>query len=98
MRALKKKPLQIYIEPEQAQSIESLARRRGISKAEVIRISLDKYLREMPLEDDPALGIIGLGSSGKSGISENHDAYLLAQHAAGRLKEATPPYGRKKKK
>lgn len=97
MRALKKKPIQIYIEPEQAQSIESLARRKGISKAEIIRISLDKYLGEMPLEDDPALGIIGLGRSGKSDISGNHDAYI-ACHATEQLKETSSPYGRKKKK
>ncbi|MBI5638836.1 MAG: CopG family transcriptional regulator [Nitrospirae bacterium] len=97
MRALKKKPIQVYIEPAQEQSIESLARRKGISKAEIIRMSLDKYLSELPVEDDPALGIVGLGSSGKTDISANHDAYL-AGHAADRVKEPPVPYGRRKKK
>lgn len=97
MRALNKKPLQIYIEPEQEQAIASLALKKGISKAEIIRLSLDKYLGELPVEDDPALGIIGLGRSGKSDISEKHDAYF-AGYAADRLEETPSPYGRRKKK
>ncbi|MBM4137688.1 MAG: CopG family transcriptional regulator [Nitrospira sp.] len=76
MRALKKKPLQIYIEPRQEMLLESLARKKGTSKAEIIRLSLDRYLSNLPLEEDPAFGIIGLGKSGKGDLSENHDIYL----------------------
>lgn len=77
MRALKKKPIQIYIEPKQDQSLSSLAREKGISKAEIIRLSIDKYLCELPVGEDPAFGIIGLGKSGKGNISERHDEYLV---------------------
>jgi hypothetical protein len=57
-----------------------LARSKGISKAEIIRESLERYLRQIPLEEDPAMGIAGLGNSGKKSLSENHDAYI-AQYA-----------------
>jgi len=88
MRALKKKPLQIYIESKQELLLESLAKKKGTSKAEIIRLSIDKYLNELPVDEDPAFRIIGLGSSGKSGggnISEKHDIYL-AHHISGHAK------------
>jgi hypothetical protein len=51
-------------------------RKEGVSKIEVIRESPDKPLREIPLEEDPGMGLIGLGRSGKRDLSENHDKYL----------------------
>ena len=77
MRILKKKPVQIYIEPKQNKVLEVLAQKKGISKAEIIRLGIDKYLGELPVEDDPAMGIIGLGKSGRDDIAESHDAYLV---------------------
>jgi hypothetical protein len=79
MRQLNKKPIQIYIDPQQNDALAALARSKGISKAEIIRESLDRYLREIPMKDDPAMGLIGLGNSGKHNLSESHDAYI-AQH------------------
>ena len=76
MKSLKKKPIQIYIEPQQDYVLGNLARQRGISKAEIIRKSLDKYLREIPLEEDPGMGLIGLGKSGQRDLSDHHDQYL----------------------
>jgi hypothetical protein len=76
MKSLKKKPIQIYIEPQQDYVLGNLAKRKGVSKAEIIRKSLDKFLREIPLEEDPGMGLIGLGSSGKGNLSDNHDKYL----------------------
>lgn len=76
MKNLKKKPIQVYIEPQQDYILENFAQKRGISKAEVIRKSLDHYLREIPLEEDPGMGLIGLGSSGKKDLSRNHDQYI----------------------
>ena len=80
MKALKKKPIQIYIEPQQDYVLGNLAKKRGISKAEIIRKSLDKFLREIPLEEDPGMGLIGLGRSGKRNLSDDHDKYLV-RHA-----------------
>jgi hypothetical protein len=76
MKHLKKKPIQIYIEPQQDYVLAALARDKGISKAEIIRESLDRYLRDIPANDDPAMGLVGLGNSGKRNLSENHDAYI----------------------
>jgi hypothetical protein len=76
MKKLKKKPIQIYIEHQQDYALAALARNKKLSKAEIIRECLDRYLREIPLEDDPAMGLIGLGNSGKKNLSERHDAYL----------------------
>ncbi len=76
MKSIKKKPIQIYIEPQQDYVLGSLAQKKGISKAEIIRKSLDKYLREIPLEEDPGMGLIGLGNSGKKDLSDHHDQYI----------------------
>jgi len=56
--------------------LESIAKKKGTSKAEIIRRSLDTYLGNLPVEEDPALNIIGLGKSGKEDISKKHDIYL----------------------
>jgi len=85
MRALKKKPIQIYIEPRQDKVLEILSKKRGVSKAEIIRESLEKFLRELPVEKDPAMSIIGLGGSGKGDLSVKHDRYL-ARYAASKKK------------
>lgn len=85
MRALKKKPIQIYIEPRQDDVLEVLSKKRGVSKAEIIRESLEKFLKELPVEEDPAMGLIGLGSSGKGDLSVKHDKYL-ARYTASKKK------------
>ena len=82
MRTLKKKPIQIYIEPAQDAALAALAEKQGTSKAELIRESIEKYLSALPLEADPAMGLVGLGSSGKKDVSEKHDRYL-AKYARG---------------
>ena len=81
MRNLKKKPMQIYIEPQQNHVLEDLSRKRGVSKAEIIRLSLDQFLRELPVEEDPAMGLMGLGRSGKKDLSEQHDKYIVGYAA-----------------
>jgi hypothetical protein len=81
MRNLKKKPIQIYIESQQNHVLEDLSRKRGVSKAEIIRLSLDQFLRELPVEEDPAMGLMGLGRSGKKDLSEQHDKYIAGYGA-----------------
>ena len=77
MKTLKKKPIQMYIEPGQDAALTVLARKRGVSKTELIRESIRKYLTALPVEEDPAMGLVGLGNSGKSDVSEQHDTYLV---------------------
>jgi hypothetical protein len=76
MRNLKKNPIQIYVEPQQNDVLEVLSRKKGVSKAAIIRESLEKYLNELPVEEDPAMELVGLGSSGKGDLSNHHDRYL----------------------
>lgn len=76
MKHLKKKPIQIYLEPRQNNTLEALARKKGSSKAEIIRMSLDRFFKDLPAEEDPAMSIIGLGSSKKGDLSILHDRYI----------------------
>jgi len=84
MKTLKKKPVQMYIEPGQDAALAVLARKRGVSKTQLIRESIQKYLTALPLEEDPAMGLVGLGSSGRRDLSEQHDKYLVTYAKAGR--------------
>ena len=76
MKSLQKRPIQVYIEPRQNNVLELLSKKMRVSKAEIVRKSLDKYFNKLPVEEDPALGLIGLGNSGKKGLSDKHDRYL----------------------
>jgi hypothetical protein len=78
MRALAKKPIQIYLEPTQDKALRVLSQREGVSLAELIRRTIDHYLAELPVEEDPALRIIGLGCSGREDMASKHDDYLAA--------------------
>jgi len=78
MGALAKKPIQIYLEPAQDRSLRALSQREGISLAALIRRTIDHYLADLPVEEDPALQVIGLGHSGREDMSSRHDDYLAA--------------------
>lgn len=78
MARLTKKPIQIYLEPAQDKALRILAERRGTSIAALIRRGVDRFLgEEVPVDEDPALGIVALGSSGIGELSTNHDLYLV---------------------
>lgn len=70
------KPLQIYLRPEQDRALRALASRQDTSLAELIRRGVDLLLSEIPLDDDPALKVVGLGRSGRSDLSAEHDRHL----------------------
>jgi hypothetical protein len=81
MVGLGKKPLQIYLQPDQERILRTLANRERVSLAELIRRSIDRYIVDLlPPEQDPSLGIIGLGHSGRADLSARHDD-LVAQQA-----------------
>ena len=77
MKTTRKKPIQIYVEPRQYIILESLSKRRGVSKAAIIRESLEQSLEKISAKEDPAMSIVGLGRSGKGDLSERHDEYLV---------------------
>jgi hypothetical protein len=45
--------------------------------AELIRRSVDRYLAELPLEEDPLWDIVGMFDSGIGDLSEKHDEYIV---------------------
>jgi hypothetical protein len=71
-----KKPVQVYLRPEQLDALRLLATKQGLSVAELIRQSVDLLLMETPIEDDPLWNIVGLGSSDVHDLSLEYDRYL----------------------
>lgn len=78
MKVLTKKPIQVYLKPLQDRALRALAQREGVSIAELVRRSIDHYLAELPVEEDPALQVVGLGRSGRKDLASKHDDYLAA--------------------
>ncbi|MBI2304272.1 MAG: ribbon-helix-helix protein, CopG family [Chloroflexi bacterium] len=79
MGTLTKKPIQVYLESRQAETLRWLADKKGVSVAELVRRSVDCYLAQLPPEEDPLWGIIGLGKSGLGDLAERHDYYLYEE-------------------
>ena len=71
-----KKPIQVYLRPEQLDALRLLAAKQGLSVAELIRQGVDLRLAETPIDDDPLWEIVGLGSSNVRDLSVEHDRYL----------------------
>ncbi len=83
MAGLTKKPLQIYLRVDQERTLRGLAEQEGVSLAELIRRSIDGYVQAvLPPEDDPSLGLIGLGHSGRPDLASGHDELVARQAGA----------------
>lgn len=75
---------QIYIEEEQERELKHLARSRGVPDAVVIREAIGTYLKgrrtklrkPRTMSEHPLAKIIGIGRSGITDASVNHDFYL----------------------
>ena len=71
---------QIQLTEAQANSLRLLAGKEGVSMAELIRSSIDRYLQASGRETDPELTakareIAGKYGSGIPDLAENHDRY-----------------------
>jgi metal-responsive CopG/Arc/MetJ family transcriptional regulator len=72
---------QIQLTEEQAQILKDMSVENGVSMAELIRRSVDNYIRSanwLTLEEKRrrALSIVGIVSSGISDLAAEHDRYL----------------------
>ncbi|MEJ2555151.1 MAG: ribbon-helix-helix domain-containing protein [Anaerolineae bacterium] len=72
---------QIQLTEEQSRALKSLAARRGVPVAELIRQSVDSFIRSSAGLDDRerrrrAIAAAGKFHSGKSDVAVNHDDYL----------------------
>ncbi len=79
MTTLTKRPIQVYLEARQDQALRRLAAEEGVSLSELIRRSVDLLLAELPVEQDPAWKIVGLGRSDVSDLGTRHDEYLVQE-------------------
>ena len=77
MATLTKKPVQVYLRPEQLEALRVLAERRNASVAELIREGVDRLLAEVPIENDPLWNIVGIVESGRGDLAAEHDSYLV---------------------
>ena len=70
----------VYLDPQQLQVLKAKARTEGISLAALMRRLVTRHLEERqalpPVPPAAYARIVALGSSGRSDISERHDAYL----------------------
>ena len=73
---------QIYLPLDLSAALDRLARRRGTSRAELLRQAAREFLgREQPADVDPIRGIVGLGNAGPGAASEEHDRFLAGLHS-----------------
>jgi hypothetical protein len=73
---------QIQLTEEQAKTLKEIASRQGKSVAELIRISVDEWIRSSAFVDRKeqrrrAIAAVGKFSSGLGDLSEKHDQYFV---------------------
>ena len=70
---------QIYLEPDLAQSLDRIARKRGTSRADLIRVAARRLVteeNEAPFGSILSLAGIGHDKDGATDVAERHDEYL----------------------
>ena len=77
---------QIQLTDEQARLLKALARKEDLSIAELIRRSIDSYLRvskqpHLAQQKARALSVVGKYASGRNDVSVNHDQALADIYA-----------------
>jgi hypothetical protein len=73
----RKKPIQIYLREDQAETLHRIAERRGESVAALVRQGVDLFLEQLPVEEDSLLEIVGLYDSGRGDLAEKHDEHIV---------------------
>ncbi len=66
------KRVTVYLRPQQIETLRDLAKRRGVSFAEIVRQGVDCFLTE----EDSLWNIIGIADGGPTDLVERHDEYL----------------------
>ncbi len=83
MTTLSHKPIQVYLRREQLVALRALARRRGVSMAELMRRGVDYVLAETGPDEDPLWELVGIvDDEGVVDMAERHDHYLAMEHGA----------------
>jgi hypothetical protein len=79
MATLAKRPIQVYLKERQDRVLRRLAAEEGVTLSELIRRSVDLMIEQLPVEQDPAWKIIGLGNSATSELGTHHDQHLVRE-------------------
>ena len=81
----------VRLEEDLHRALKHLAVERGTSAAEIVREAIRRFIEKPPppeqewrIEDDPFWKVIGIGSSGISDGSVNHDNYLYGNPKKGK--------------
>ena len=79
MATLTKRPIQVYLEQQQDRALRRLAKNKGVSISELIRQGVQLLLDQIPVVDDPAWDIVGLGASDVDDLASRHDEHLVEE-------------------
>lgn len=89
---MKLRPVQVFLEPEELQSLETWARARGWTKSDALRAAIRALTR--PREEDPLLAASGMIEGLPADLSEQVDRYLEENFVA----EKKPPGYRRRRR
>jgi len=91
----KRVPFQVMLDPEQHHQLGRVAARRGQSVGSLVRESVARYLADLPIDDDPLMGLIGLaaddGPRPYGDVATEHDRYLADAVAEESNRPASAP-------
>jgi hypothetical protein len=89
------KPLQVYVEEDELQRLDSWARARGWSKSQAVRLAIRALVRSgVAPRDSALLSLSGMIADGlPADLSENFDHYLHETYVS----EGRAPYRRSTK-
>ncbi len=83
--------IQLHLAERHVQRLGALARKRGVTRAQLIRQGIELLLSSEKDEADPLLDLIGAaGPAGRTDLSERHDE-LLYDASPDRLPAAAEP-------
>ncbi len=76
---MKKTVIPIYLEERQERILRKLAESEGSSISSIVRKSVDLMIQRLPVDKDPALRIVGLGSSRRKDLGVRHDEVIVQE-------------------
>lgn len=88
-RRLVREPVQVYLAPDDKELLEELARRAGVSQAEVLRRGIRRLSAELDQSARPGasldvlIGALGSGANLPTDLAAHHDDYLYDAGNAG---------------
>lgn len=86
---MKKRPIQLYLDPEDRARLERLAGELGLSMAETLRLGLRRLAADRLDEDDPLLRLAGSLDNPDlpTDLSTRHDEYFVTGYPPPQVAE-----------